>query len=85
MHRWWFRALGLATAFLLMYFATSSGIDVLADPTPTMRPHARHSGERAVFVADVFLPSILVMVASGTLFGTIDILDIGNDGLVRSH
>ena len=76
MLRWWSLAGGIACLFLLMFFAANaSGIDLFTDPTPAMgaaRPVAAAAGV-AFLVADVFLPvpSILVMVANGALFGVV--------------
>lgn len=74
MVRWWSLALGLAAMMLLVFFAVSSaGIATLTDPTGAMRsahPLAACIGV-LLLVADVFLPvpSSLVMVAHGALFG----------------
>lgn len=76
MLRWWSLAGGIACLFLLMFFAANaSGIDLFTDPTPAMRaarPVAAAAGV-LFLVADVFLPvpSILVMVANGALFGIV--------------
>lgn len=76
MLRWWSLAFGIAIVFLLMFFAaTASGIDLFSDPLPAMRaakPIAALAGV-LFLIADVFLPvpSILVMVANGALFGTV--------------
>jgi len=74
MLRWWSLAFGIACVLLLMFLAAhASGIALLSDPTPVLhgaRPVAAVAGV-LLLVADVFLPvpSILVMVAHGALFG----------------
>lgn len=74
--RWWSLAFALAATMLLVFFAVSSaGVAVLNDPTGAMRgthPLAAAVGV-LLLIADVFLPvpSSLVMVAHGTLFGVV--------------
>lgn len=74
MRRWWLLALLIAVTLLVMFFAaSSSGISLFEDPTPLLRgarPLAAVIGV-LLLVADVFLPvpSSLVMLAHGTLFG----------------
>ena len=76
MLRWWSLALGIACTILLLFLAANAlGIEVLNDPSRMMsaaRPLAAIAGV-ALLIADVFLPvpSILVMVANGTLFGVV--------------
>jgi uncharacterized membrane protein YdjX (TVP38/TMEM64 family) len=76
MLRWWSLAIGIAIVFLLMFFAAdATRIDRFTDPTPAMRaakPIAAAAGV-LFLIADVFLPvpSILVMVANGALFGAV--------------
>ncbi len=76
MLRWWSLALAIACLSLLMFFAANaSGIALLSDPTSAMRvarPLAAIVGV-LLLVADVFLPvpSILVMVANGAMFGAV--------------
>jgi uncharacterized membrane protein YdjX (TVP38/TMEM64 family) len=76
MLRWWSLALGIAVVLLLIFFAaTASDVALLHDPTPLMRaarPLAAVAGV-LLLIADVFLPvpSILVMVAHGALFGVV--------------
>lgn len=76
MLRWWSLALGIAAVVLLMFFAANaSGISLFTDPTPLMkaaRPAAAIAGV-LLLIADVFLPvpSIVIMVANGALFGTV--------------
>lgn len=76
MLRWWSLALAIACLLLLMFFAANAiGIALLSDPTSAMRvarPLAAIVGV-LLLVADVFLPvpSILVMVANGALFGAV--------------
>lgn len=72
--RWWSLAFAIASTILVIFFAASSaGIAVLNDPTAAMgdaRPLAAMAGV-LLLVADVLLPvpSSLVMVANGALFG----------------
>jgi uncharacterized membrane protein YdjX (TVP38/TMEM64 family) len=74
MRRWWLLAVVIAVTLLVMFFAaSSSGIALFDDPTPLLRgarPLAAVIGV-LLLVADVFLPvpSSLVMLAHGTLFG----------------
>lgn len=74
MRRWWLLAVVIAVTLLVMFFAaSSSGIALFEDPTPLLRgarPLAAVIGV-LLLVADVFLPvpSSLVMLAHGTLFG----------------
>jgi uncharacterized membrane protein YdjX (TVP38/TMEM64 family) len=76
MRRWWMLALGIAVTILLMFFAANAtGIRFFEDPTPVMRaarPIAAIAGI-LLLIADVFLPipSILIMVANGALFGVV--------------
>ena len=74
MRRWWILAVVIAVTLLALFFAFSSaGIAVLEDPTPLLRGARPLAGVIGVLllVADVFLPipSSLVMLAHGTLFG----------------
>lgn len=80
MLRWWSLAVTIALFLLLMFFAASAaGIAVLHDPTPLLRGALRGTLPAAavigvlLLVADVFLPvpSSLVMVAHGALFGVL--------------
>jgi uncharacterized membrane protein YdjX (TVP38/TMEM64 family) len=72
--RWWSLALLIASTLLLTFFIVSAtGIAFLNDPTVAMRgarPLAAVIGV-ALLIADVLLPvpSSLVMVAHGALFG----------------
>ncbi len=74
MIRFWSLATSIAMLLLLLFFAASAaGIAVLDDPTPLLRdarPAAALIGV-ALLVGDVVLPvpSSLVMVAHGALFG----------------
>jgi uncharacterized membrane protein YdjX (TVP38/TMEM64 family) len=74
MRRWWSLAIGIACVVVLMFVAANAtGIQLFSDPTPVMRagrPLAAIAGV-LLLIADVFLPvpSILVMVANGALFG----------------
>jgi uncharacterized membrane protein YdjX (TVP38/TMEM64 family) len=74
--RWWSLFFAIAVTLLVMFFlATSTGIALFEDPSPLMRgakPVAALCGV-ALLVADVFLPvpSSLVMVLHGTLFGPV--------------
>jgi uncharacterized membrane protein YdjX (TVP38/TMEM64 family) len=76
MPRWWSLALAIACAILLMFFAANAtGIALFQDPSRVMsaaRPIAAIAGI-ALLVADVFLPipSIVIMVANGALFGVV--------------
>ena len=75
MVRWWSLAIAIAALLLLMFFAaTTSGL-ALEDPAPLL---AGARGAAAIvgvllLIADVFLPvpSSLVMVANGALFGAV--------------
>jgi uncharacterized membrane protein YdjX (TVP38/TMEM64 family) len=74
MRRWWSLAVVIAVTLLVMFVAASSaGIAILDDPTPLLRGGRPLAGFIGVLllVADVFLPipSSLVMLAHGTLFG----------------
>jgi uncharacterized membrane protein YdjX (TVP38/TMEM64 family) len=76
MLRWWSLAASIALFLLLMFFAASAaGIAVLQDPAPLFRGARATAAVIGVslLVADVFLPvpSSLVMVAHGTLFGVV--------------
>jgi uncharacterized membrane protein YdjX (TVP38/TMEM64 family) len=72
--RWWSLFFAIAAALLLIFFAaTGSGIALLTDPAKAMggvRPVAAIAGV-LLLVADVFLPvpSSLIMVANGAMFG----------------
>jgi uncharacterized membrane protein YdjX (TVP38/TMEM64 family) len=72
--RWWSLAFAIASTLLLTFFLFSAaGIAFLADPTVAMhgsRPIAAVIGV-LLLIADVLLPipSSLVMVANGALFG----------------
>lgn len=72
--RWWSLAFGIAVSMLLVFFiATGTGLAI--EDTSLLRnagPYAAVAGF-LLLVADVFLPvpSSLVMVAHGTLFGVI--------------
>ncbi|HUP61516.1 MAG TPA: VTT domain-containing protein [Thermoanaerobaculia bacterium] len=74
MLRWWSTAATIALFLLLMFFAASAtDLALFEDPTPLFRgarPVAALIGV-SLLIADVFLPvpSSLVMVAHGTLFG----------------
>jgi uncharacterized membrane protein YdjX (TVP38/TMEM64 family) len=74
MLRWWSLAASLALFFLLLFLAVSAGgMGLLEDPTPLFRgarPAAAVIGV-GLLIADVVLPvpSSVVMVAHGTLFG----------------
>ena len=74
MFRWWSLAFAISVVMLVTFIAvTHSGIEVLNDPTRAMsgaRPIAAVIGV-SLLIADVFLPvpSSLVMVAHGALFG----------------
>lgn len=74
MLRWWSLAIGIACVVVLMFVAANAtGIQLFNDPTPVMhagRPLAAIAGV-LLLIVDVFLPvpSILVMVANGALFG----------------
>jgi uncharacterized membrane protein YdjX (TVP38/TMEM64 family) len=74
MKRYWILAGGLFFTFLLLFLLVEAlGVPLLADPSPWLR----HGGWVAalvgvgLLVADVFLPipSSLVMIAHGALFG----------------
>jgi uncharacterized membrane protein YdjX (TVP38/TMEM64 family) len=76
MLRWWSLAATIALFLLLMFLAASAaGIALLDDPTPLFRGARTTAAVIGVslLVADVFLPvpSSLVMVAHGTLFGVV--------------
>jgi uncharacterized membrane protein YdjX (TVP38/TMEM64 family) len=71
--RWWSLAAGIALTLLLMFFAASAAGVAIDDAAPILHaagPLAAVAGF-LLLVADVFLPipSSLVMVAHGTLFG----------------
>ena len=70
--RWWSLAVGLALTLLLVFFITSAAGLAIEDATLLREagPYAAAIGF-LLLVADVFLPvpSSLVMVAHGTLFG----------------
>lgn len=74
--RWWSLAFAIAATLLVMFFAASSaGIALLQDPAAMMRdarPLAAAIGV-LMLIADVVLPvpSSLVMVAHGALFGAL--------------
>jgi len=74
--RWWSLFFAIAVTLLVMFFiASSTGIAFFEDPTPLMRgarPVAAVLGV-TLLVADVFLPipSSIVMVLHGTLFGPV--------------
>lgn len=76
MLRWWFLAVVIACLLVLMFFAANaSGIMLFSDPAPVMetaRPVAAVAGV-LLLIVDVFLPvpSILVMIANGSLFGVV--------------
>lgn len=74
--RWWSLAFAIASTLLLMFFIVSaSGVALLNDPTPAMRGARPLAGVIGLLllVADVVLPvpSSLVMVAHGALFGVV--------------
>ncbi|MFP5248177.1 MAG: TVP38/TMEM64 family protein [Thermoanaerobaculia bacterium] len=77
LRRWWSFAFAIAVTLLLLFFlASSAGLALLNDPTPLLRGAARPIAAITgvlLLVADVFLPvpSSLVMVAHGTLFGAV--------------
>lgn len=75
MLRWWSLAFGIACTMLLVFFiVTAAGIAVLDDPSTLMRPGPMAAGAGVLLlIADVFLPvpSSLVMVAHGALFGVV--------------
>lgn len=72
--RWWSLFFGIAATLLIVFFAVSAAdISLLTDPTGVMRgshPIAAVAGV-LLLIADVFLPvpSSLIMVAHGALFG----------------
>lgn len=74
--RWWSLAFAIACTLLLLFFAVSSaGVTILEDPSAAMgaaHPLAALAGV-LLLAADVVLPvpSSLVMVAHGALFGAI--------------
>jgi uncharacterized membrane protein YdjX (TVP38/TMEM64 family) len=73
MLRWWSLALAIASTMLLTFFiVTAADVKVLSDPSAVMHPGpwAAVAGV-LLLIADVFLPvpSSLVMVAHGALFG----------------
>jgi uncharacterized membrane protein YdjX (TVP38/TMEM64 family) len=75
MRRWFLLALSIAVVLLVMFFlAIASGVSLFEDPTPLLRGGRVAAAVAGVLllVADVFLPvpSSLVMVAHGALFGT---------------
>lgn len=71
--RWWSLAFGIALTLLLLFFAAqAAGFDVEgAPPMPAKAGVLAAITGIALLIADVFLPipSSLVMVAHGTLFG----------------
>lgn len=74
MLRWWSLAVAIAVVLLVMFgIASASGVAWLEDPTPLLRGGRIAAAVIGVLllVADVFLPvpSSLVMVVHGTLFG----------------
>ena len=74
MRRWLLLALSIAVVLLVMFgVAMASGVSLFEDPTPLLRGGKVLAGIAGVLllVADVFLPvpSSLVMVAHGALFG----------------
>jgi uncharacterized membrane protein YdjX (TVP38/TMEM64 family) len=74
MRRWLFLALSIAVVLLVMFgIAMASGVSLFEDPTPLLRGGKVLAAIAGVLllVADVFLPvpSSLVMVAHGALFG----------------
>ena len=74
MRRWFLFAFTIAVVLLVMFFAaTASGVSLFEDPTPLLRGGKIAAAVAGVLllVADVFLPvpSSLVMVAHGALFG----------------
>jgi uncharacterized membrane protein YdjX (TVP38/TMEM64 family) len=74
MVRWWSFAAAIAMVLLVMFgVATASGVALFEDPTPLLRGGRIAAGIAGVLllVSDVFLPvpSSLVMVVHGTLFG----------------
>jgi uncharacterized membrane protein YdjX (TVP38/TMEM64 family) len=74
MLRWWSLAVAIAVVLLVMFgIASASGAAWLEDPTPLLRGGRIAAAVIGVLllVADVFLPvpSSLVMVVHGTLFG----------------
>lgn len=74
MRRWLLFAFTIAVVLLVMFFAaTASGVSLFEDPTPLLRGGRIAAAVAGVLllVADVFLPvpSSLVMVAHGALFG----------------
>jgi uncharacterized membrane protein YdjX (TVP38/TMEM64 family) len=75
MLRWWSLAFGIACTMLLAFFIVSAaGIAVLDDPSSVMRPGPMAAVAGVLLlIADVFLPvpSSLVMVAHGALFGVV--------------
>ena len=74
--RWWSLVVAIAATMLIVFFAVSSaGFTLLTDPTGAMRgahPLAAAIGV-LLLIADVFLPvpSSMVMVAHGALFGVV--------------
>ncbi len=76
MVRWWSLAFGIALLLLVMFLAaTYTEVPLLSDPGPAMRaarPVAAVAGV-LLLMADVFLPvpSSLIMVANGALFGIV--------------
>lgn len=74
MRRWILFAVSIAVVLLVMFFAvTATGLSLVEDPSPLMRGGRAAAAVAGVLllVADVFLPvpSSLVMVAHGALFG----------------
>src|SRR6202008_4869779 len=76
MLRWWSLAATMALFLLLMVFAASAaGIALLDDPAPLFRgartTSALIGGGLPIAVVFLRVPSSLVMVAHGTLFGVL--------------
>jgi uncharacterized membrane protein YdjX (TVP38/TMEM64 family) len=73
--RWWSLAFGIACTMLIVFFiVTAAGVSVLNDPASVMRPGPMAAVAGVLLlIADVFLPvpSSLVMVAHGALFGMV--------------
>jgi uncharacterized membrane protein YdjX (TVP38/TMEM64 family) len=76
MLRWWSLAGAIAAVILLSFLAANaSGVALFDDPSSAMgatRPVAAVAGI-VLLIADVFLPvpSILIMIANGALFGVV--------------